>query len=661
MLIRVLLLLMLFNFLLPANASTFNDVQAKIVLRHTEQQLKTEKKMSFSKMKFLHKALQNEVKQAESCIAYQEKRLANFDKTMKLTSAVAIKEQVSDDIAYLKKQQRIASSQYGTCRLFQLQANEVLDKLEEKIVAYNQHAVWIKSKSVFFANWRGIIQNPFKKSNNPIDIPISHLLYLSLMIGLWLTILFSSSAQKIVSLLQIKLKHMNKLLYQGGGLVLISATISLVSPIINPSTVQLFLLFVVLTILGSIYIKNFTIGMIEHQSFFSFLKPYIRAIKYGIYGAIALFVSIYLVGYVNLAILLSVSLFKTIIIVFSLIFTIHVINRSYHLLFHHQYIISKITEHIASETNLKIPEILISKYLLLMHTLYQFLIMLINSWDITHIHSQEIEDLYNNGFVLLNIYIIPAKIVDALLLYAFLGLLIRFAAKHYSNRQKPKKAQPISPIIINIGFIIAALVSLLMAGVNLTGLAIVAGALSVGIGLGLKSIVNNFISGIILLIEKPIKVGDRIQVGNAEGIVSRIRIRATEIKTRDRSDVLIPNEDIITNQLTNYMLKEAFWRIQCPISVAYGSDVNQVKKLLLEVAQNNDEVINDDETQLPNVLFKSFDDFSITFVLRCIIKNVNRKNFIISDLNTEIERVFREHNIEIPFPRTDIHFLNKDT
>ena len=208
---------------------------------------------------------------------------------------------------------------------------------------------------------------------------------------------------------------------------------------------------------------------------------------------------------------------------------------------------------------------------------------------------------------------------------------------------------------------IAFFVALAVAGIELGKFAIIAGAVGVGIGFGLQNIVNNFISGIILLFERPIRTGDWIVVGNTEGYVRKISIRSTQIETFDRADVIVPNSELISNQVTNWMLRDPWGRVIVPIGVAYGSDVEQVRELLLQVGGEHPLVITDSlRVSPPRVMFRGFGDSSLNFELRCFIRNVDQRLATVSDLNFAIEKVLREANIQIPFPQRDLHLRSVD-
>jgi len=209
--------------------------------------------------------------------------------------------------------------------------------------------------------------------------------------------------------------------------------------------------------------------------------------------------------------------------------------------------------------------------------------------------------------------------------------------------------------------VIAILFSLSIAGIKLSSLALVAGALSLGIGFGLQNIVSNFISGLILLFERPIKRGDWIIVGNTQGFVKDINIRSTQVQTFDFADVLIPNSELLTNQVTNWMLNTSVGRIRIAIGVAYGSDTGKVKDLLIEIARNNPEVVLGHKEYLdPEVLFLRFGDSSLDFELRVFVKDILTTTRTTSAINFEIDRVFRAHNIQIPFPQRDIHIIESN-
>jgi len=203
-----------------------------------------------------------------------------------------------------------------------------------------------------------------------------------------------------------------------------------------------------------------------------------------------------------------------------------------------------------------------------------------------------------------------------------------------------------------VGILLAAAVGISYLGFDLTNLAIVAGALSLGIGFGLQSVVNNFVSGLILLVERPIKTGDWIIVGEHQGYVRRISVRSTEIETFDSASVIVPNSDLISGVVTNWMHVDMKGRIRVPIGVAYDSDPQQVQDILLEVANNHPSILKHPS---PNAFFLDFGASSLDFELRAHVRFVDTGLTVKSELRTQILQQLRAANIEIPFPQQDIH------
>lgn len=204
----------------------------------------------------------------------------------------------------------------------------------------------------------------------------------------------------------------------------------------------------------------------------------------------------------------------------------------------------------------------------------------------------------------------------------------------------------------SIGYVASALLAIVIMGGNLTSLALVAGALSVGIGLGLQNVVNNFVSGIILLFERPVKVGDWVIINGEEGRIKQINIRSTEMETFRKSSLIIPNANLLSTTVTNLTHGNNWSRQSVSVGVAYGSDTERVREILLECAAAHKKVLRKPE---PYVLFKDFGSSSLDFELRCYTGDIWSGWTIPSDLRYEINKRFAEEGIEIPFQQMVVH------
>ncbi len=212
--------------------------------------------------------------------------------------------------------------------------------------------------------------------------------------------------------------------------------------------------------------------------------------------------------------------------------------------------------------------------------------------------------------------------------------------------------------LVHYGFVfVGFLLALVTLGVQLRDITIIAGALGVGIGFGLQGIVNNFVSGLILLFERPVKVGDYIQLGEQWAEIKKIGLRATVVETLDRSEIVVPNSDLVSNQVTNWTLSHRMARLVIRVGVEYGSDVPLVMETLKECATASSKVMRLPE---PQVLFVNFGESSLDFELRVWMSNLDDRFSVKSQLHQEIDRRFRQAGIVIAFPQRDLHLRSAD-
>jgi potassium-dependent mechanosensitive channel len=264
------------------------------------------------------------------------------------------------------------------------------------------------------------------------------------------------------------------------------------------------------------------------------------------------------------------------------------------------------------------------------------------------------------GFRLGEITISLTAILGAVALL-LIGILLtralqRWLQAHFLPRTgiDPSLQLSVSTIIGYVGVIAALTFALAQAGIDLQKIALIAGALSVGIGFGLQSIVSNFVSGLILLAERPIRVGDQIIVKGEEGHVRRISVRATEIETLDRASVIVPNSELITGVVKNWTHANMLGRVVIKVGVAYDSDPEQVRDILLACARAHPMVL---QTPEPAALLTAFGDDALQFEMYCGIANLTRSGSVKSDLHFEILKRFRAAGIAIPFPQREVRLV----
>ena len=262
----------------------------------------------------------------------------------------------------------------------------------------------------------------------------------------------------------------------------------------------------------------------------------------------------------------------------------------------------------------------------------------------------------------------PISLISLLkaLLFIILGF---FAGKFYKrwiarvSRKWPNMSQMSIRLASNIGYYLIIFITLIIAvgslGINMTSISLIAGALSIGIGFGLQTVVSNLIAGIILMFERTIRIGDTVEISDVlRGRVTDMRIRSTTIKTFDNVDIVVPNSSFIQNNVINWTLEDLTRRLHIPFGVAYGSDVEEVKKIVLdELEQSNLKYIRNDQNKHPDVWMIAMNNSSIDFELLVWIEwdNKLRPNSFRSDFLILIYNALNKNGIQIPFPQLDLH------
>lgn len=252
------------------------------------------------------------------------------------------------------------------------------------------------------------------------------------------------------------------------------------------------------------------------------------------------------------------------------------------------------------------------------------------------------------------LFAIIASVVAWALIRNLPGLLEVLVLSRLNMRQGASYA--ITTILNYVILVVGAMAVFGSLGVSWDKLQWLAAALSVGLGFGLQEIFGNFVSGLIILFERPVRIGDTVTIGTFSGTVSKIRIRATTITDFDRKEVIIPNKAFVTERLINWSLSDTITRVVIRLGVAYGSDLDKVKKVLLEAATSHPKVMHDPE---PSVFFTTFGASTLDHELRLYVRELRDRSYTVDDLNRTIDRLCRENNINIAFNQLEVHLHNE--
>jgi small-conductance mechanosensitive channel len=271
------------------------------------------------------------------------------------------------------------------------------------------------------------------------------------------------------------------------------------------------------------------------------------------------------------------------------------------------------------------------------------------------LHSYLEQPLFTMGGLPVTLFFLLKGAIFVVLLFFFSHFTMLVLQKRILTHTSLAVGQQyaVARVVSYLVFFLGLIVSLQSLGVNLSSLVVVGGALGIGVGLGMQAIVSNFVAGLILLLEQPVKLGDRIEVGNTYGDVVRLRGRSTWIRTNENVVIIVPNSDFINQRVTNWTANDRQVRISMPVGVSYGSNPKVVREVLVGVARSHADVLAYPE---PEVIFTEFGDSSLNFELRIwTIQQVQTPQRLKSDLYFAIFEAFRKANIEIPFPQRDLH------
>jgi potassium-dependent mechanosensitive channel len=290
-------------------------------------------------------------------------------------------------------------------------------------------------------------------------------------------------------------------------------------------------------------------------------------------------------------------------------------------------------------------------------------LQILDIWELALSPTETWRRFTGIGFTAAGIDITIGRIIMAVVL-VYLTILVSWIVRTFSRTEVFPRwelergvGESINSLVHYTLIFLGIMIGLGVLGVELQNFAIVAGALGVGIGFGLQNVVNNFVSGLILLFERPVRPGDTVVVGTELGTIKKIGLRSTTVMTFDRAEVIVPNGDLVSEKVTNWTLTDPVARLILPVGVAYGTDVHLVIRLLGEAADNHPDVLKD---PVPQKLFMEFGDSALEFELRVWVQELALRLKVRSEILAEVDRLFRENGIEIPFPQRDLHVRSLD-
>lgn len=654
--VKKIILLALVFFSVAVFAQTdeylFDTKHAERMLKKSERLLK-QKNVSIRRLQSSRASLAEQINQALGCIKRQKSNYKKLESTLKIVTIPSIEADDSvetADLKYLKDKQLLVRKRLGTCSLYQLKSKDVFAELAQAIITQTKQQTWKRSSMLLNA-----VSYPLKTLDE-VSVATELESSLSMEIMKYATafivcvvVLFFIFRNKKISLFIEHLQLNPSFLF------------SALSSFIFLASIHCFWKYQINISYGTsdsqilfqwIYLAALYLVTLIYGAWFLSAHPGLRMRRFRFPMLFLLFsffigtLSLALYGYPYLAYYISMGILNTLEATMIALVLV-VVSRKFakHLNFR----LGKSTEdnqEVENKYSKMEIEFKVLAASLKASILVYWLTFCINIWQLSFSADRLLLKYMHEGFNFLNINIVPLNLVKAGLVFSIITILIRLIAK--------TMFKALNPILINFSYLVAGLCALYVAGVNLTGIAVVAGALSVGIGIGLRGIVNNFISGLILLIEKPVKRGDRIIVNDVEGYVKNIGLRSTEIQTPTNTDVIVPNEQLITSMVTNYMLDETSSISNIEVGIAYGADVEIAQKVLVDIAKAHPHIVSNKRIS-PWVCLTSFADSAIVLKLIYTIKHAKFLYRTKGELNEAIYKAFNAKGIEFPFPQQDVY------
>ncbi len=611
------------------------------------------------RFKIVSEKIKEQIEESKACILRQNDKRAALEQSLKYvnpkdseSSANTSNNPVRDDISYLKSKIQNVDERLGACSLFNIKADELLSTLNETIVTTQSARLRAHSNAFILA------MNEPLNALNGISI-VKENAFVSDNI-------YSKIFQPLVALIIVLIAFSFK------SVVRLMASQGLNTRFIKISFYTLFSTLFVYYAWDTYYQFQYSsesssliwqwlgvalryLVVMIYGYLLCFLHPKLKIKKAVYFGIILLMISfvvntvIALYSYPYIAFRVADTILSSLGMTLLLLVYFLAIPSLSRYLFESVHLDQKDGE----KQKASVPVSLECRAIVYAIAGYVFIYWyksIINLWNGIIVFPDFLLKWPKEGFLFLSILISPAAVISTILTFGVVSLAVIFFVKKVIKLELHT--------FKNIIFLFSALVALVTSGMNLTGIAVIAGALSVGIGMGLKGIVNNFVSGLILLVEKPIHLGDRIIVNGYEGYVKKIGVRSTEIESLTNTDIIIPNEELINTTVINYSLYDDIIEANVITSISYDADFSKVEKVICETVQKNSDTVTVNG-RFPWVFIDQFADSCIQLKVFFLVKKPALLLRARGAIGRALLEAYKENNLEFPYPQRDIHI--KDT